>query len=223
MASNYGSLSEHNSNTTRNAMNAMPVIIGLLLTLSVACERSPGVSASRTATADSLVRAESPTTDISGNVPVDTMAGSRSDQAARVQTSDRDHDRPSEHFTVLSATSKRWVSGVASGGRGIDYSFRVQIKTAQPITFDTAWIGNRPYAIAVVKEVGRVSNQPVTISNGDSVVLRVSIMARNGGSASEEASLLDHAEQARILYHVNGKQFFLTVSQIQSTTGHNRP
>jgi len=206
-------------------MNAMPVIVGLLLLLSFACQRYSGIGASRTASSDSLVTAEPPTGNASGSISIrnDTLAASPSDQTVADEKVAGVRDRASEHFTVLSATSKRWVSGVASGGRGIDYSFRVQIKTAQPITFDTAWIGNRRYAIAVVKEVGRVSNQPVTISNGDSVVLRVSIMARNGGSASEEASLLDHAEQARILYHVNGKQFFLTVSQIQSTTGHNRP
>ncbi len=151
------------------------------------------------------------------------MNANRPDQAAMDQKSNRDSDVSSEHFKVLSATSRRWFSGVASGGRGIDYSFKVQITTTEPISFDTAWIGNRAYAIAVAKEVGRVSSQPVMISNGDQIVLLVSIMVRKEVRTSEAESSLDHVDQARIMYHVNGKPAFLTVKNIQSQEGHNRP
>lgn len=211
------------SNTLRIAMNASMVIVGLLLTLSVACQRSPEAGSSRVATIDSRANAGSYTSDVPSKVQDETMRVYRPDQAATDQNSTRDQDLPSEHFKVLSATSQRWFSGVASGGRGIDYSFKVQITTTEPISFDTAWIGNRGYEIAVAKEVGRVSSQPVIISIGDQIVLLVSIMVRKADSTSEAESSLDHVDQARIMYHVNGKPAFLTVKNIQSQIGHNRP
>jgi len=189
----------------------------------IACQRNTVGRASNTTLADSVVMSDDSKPTLPDSVPIDTISKSLRKPTINVQESDSAIDATNEFCTLLSATSQRWFAGVESGGKGVDYSFKVRITTHQEISFDIAWIGNRAHAVAVSKETARVSNQPVTISNGDSIVLRVSVLAENAAEARESRPPITFSGAALISFTVNGKQHFLVINDIKSQQASYRP
>jgi hypothetical protein len=154
-------------------MKTTLLLLSAFAAVLIACQRNTVSRASNTTVADSVVMSDDSKPTVPDSVPIDTISESLREPTIDVQESDSGIDATNEFCTLLSATSQRWFAGVESGGKGVDYSFNVRITTHQEISFDSAWIGNRAHAVAVSKETARVSNQPVIISNGDSIVLRV--------------------------------------------------
>lgn len=199
------------------------LILGACAAVTIACQRDTGGRASTTALADSVATSDDSQPALPDTLPIDTVSETLNKQTSAVQKSDGAVDKNDKFCVLLSATSRPWVAGVASGGRGIDYSFGVRITTQQEIRFDSAWIDNRAYAVAVSKETARVSNQPVTISNGDSIVLRVSVLAGNASQVRESRSPITYSGEALISFTVNGRTHYLIINEITSQKVHNRP
>lgn len=204
-------------------MKTTLLILGVCAAVTIACQRDTGGRTSTTALADSVATSDDSQPALPDSVPIDTVSETLRKRTSVVQKTDSTDDKNNKYCVLLNATSRPWVSGVASGGRGIDYSFGVRITTQQEIRFDSAWIDNRAYAVAVSKETARVSNQPVTISNGDSIVLRVSVLAGNASQARESRSPIRYSGEALISYTVNGKKHYLIINEITSQKVHNRP
>ena len=204
-------------------MKTTLLILGACAAVTIACQRDTGGRASTTAFADSVATSDDSQPALPDSVPIDTVSETLDKQTSAVQKSDGAVDKNDKFCVLLSATSRPWVAGVASGGRGIDYSFGVRITTQQEIRFDSAWIDNRAYAVAVSKETARVSNQPVTISNGDSIVLRVSVLAGNASQVRQSRSPITYSGEALISFTVNGRRHYLIINEITLQKVHNRP
>ena len=204
-------------------MKTTLLILGACATVTIACQRDAGGRASTTVLADSVATSDDSQPALSDTVPIDTVSETLSKRMSAVQKSDSAVDKNNKFCVLLSATSQPWVSGIASGGRGIDYSFRVRITTQQAIKFDSAWIDNLAYVVAVSKETARVSNQPVTISNGDSIVLRVSVLAMNASQARDSRSPITYSGEALISFTVDGRRHYLIINEVKSQKAHNRP
>jgi hypothetical protein len=204
-------------------MKTTLLIVAAFAVVTIACQRDAVGRASTTTIADSVVMPGDTKPTLPDSVQIDTNSESRRNRTTTVQKSDSTDDKNYEFCTLLSATSQRWVAGVESGGRGIDYSFRVRITTQQEISFDSAWIDNRAHGVAVSKGTARVSNQPVTISNGDSLVLRVSVLEESATLARESRSPITYSGAALISFHVNGKRYYLVINDIKSQKANYRP
>jgi hypothetical protein len=199
------------------------LILSACAALLVACQHNTVGRASTTTLADSVVMSDDSTPTVPDSVPIDTISESLRKPTINVQESDSAFNTTNEFCTLLSATSQRWFAGVESGGKGVDYSFNVRITTHQEISFDSAWIGNRAHTVAVSKGTARVSNQPVTISNGDSIVLRVSVLAENAAEARESRPPIAYSGAALLSFTVNGKQHYLVINDIKSKQASYRP
>lgn len=191
--------------------------------VTIACQRETGGRASTTALADSVATTDDSQLALSDTVPIDTVSETLRKRTSVVQKSHGAVDTSDKFCVLLSATSRPWVSGVASGGRGTDYAFGVRITTQEEIKFDSAWINNRAYAVVVLKETASVSNQSVPISNGDYIVLRVSALAGNTSQARESRSPITYSGEALISFTVNGRRHYMIINEITSQKAHNRP
>ncbi len=191
--------------------------------VTIACQRETGGRASTTALADSVATSDDSQLALSDTVPIDTVSETLRKRTSVVQKSHGAVDTSDKFCVLLSATSRPWVSGVASGGRGTDYAFGVRITTQEEIKFDSAWINNRAYAVVVLKETASVSNQSVPISNGDYIVLRVSALAGNTSQARESRSPITYSGEALISFTVNGRRHYMIINEITSQKAHNRP
>jgi hypothetical protein len=204
-------------------MKSTLLILCAFAAVLIACQRNTVGRASNTTVADSVVMSDDSKPTLSDSVPIDTISESLRKPRIDVQESDSGIDATNEFCALLSASSQRWFAGVESGGKGVDYSFNVRITTHQEISFDSAWIGNRAHAVAVSKETARVSNQPVKISNGDSIVLRVSVLAENVAEARESRPPIAYSGAALLSFTVNGKQHYLVIKDIKSKQASYRP
>ena len=204
-------------------MKSTLLILGACAEVLIACQHNTAGRGSNTTLVDSVVMSDDSKPTVPDSVLIDATSESLRKPPTNAQEPDNAIDTTNEFCTLLRATSQRWFAGVASGGKGIDYSFNVRITTHQEIRFDSAWIGNRAHAVAVSKETARVSNQPVTISNGDSIVLRVSVLAENAAEARESRPPITFSGAALISFTVNGKQHYMVIKDIKSQQANYRP
>ena len=127
-------------------------------------------------------------------------------------------------FTLLDASSEDWVAGVRGGGKGTEYYFKIKINTNDNITFDTAWINNRSFAIHLAQKNNAVSNQPVKFATGDTITLRVSdIHSTKIQNVLNNNSPVKYEGAALIGYAVNNKREYFTIKEIKKQQTINRP
>ena len=199
------------------------LIVSAFAAVLIACQRNTAGRASNTPLGDSVVISDDSKPSLPDSLPIDTRSESLRKPTINVQESDSALDATNEFCTLLSATSQRWFAGVESGGKGVDYSFKVRVTTHQEIRFDSAWIGNRAHAVAISKETARVSSQPVKVSNGDSIVLRVSVLAENAVNDRELRPPITFSGAALISFTVNGNQHYFVIKDIKSQQASYRP
>ena len=79
-----------------------------------------------------------------------------------------------KYFTLFSATSQTHSGGARGSSSGIQYYFSVVLNTKVPIHFDSAWIRNKGFRITFFKKGRIVSNQPISYTKGDTLILSFS-------------------------------------------------
>jgi hypothetical protein len=121
-----------------------------------------------------------------------------------------------EMFTLLSASSKSWISGLPDGDNGIEYYFKLKIHTSQQLSFDSAWINNDVFTISISKETSTISNRPVTINNGDIVTLRITDLQNRTIRKANVKAPIDFNGAALISYKVDDTQKYLIIKEIHT-------
>ena len=118
-----------------------------------------------------------------------------------------------KYFKLLNATSSSWTAGIAKGGTGTEFYFKIIIKTKQKIVFDSLWVGNRSNKIFVSKEQKIVSNAPVEYSKGDTITLRISFLNNNNKTVQTPIS---NKGDALISYRINDRLKYYTIKKIET-------
>ena len=94
----------------------------------------------------------------------------------------------------------------------------------EDILFDTAWINNNAFRINITKKQRFISNNPVTYTIGDTVMLRISDLKLPNKTAKVNAKPpIQNNSVALIRYSVNEKQYFYSINQINKRQTVNRP
>ena len=127
-----------------------------------------------------------------------------------------DGESPLEMFTLLSASSKSWISGLPNGDNGIEYYFKLKIHTSQQLSFDSAWINNDVFIISVSKETSIISNRPVTINNGDIITLRITDLQNRTIRKANVKAPIDFNGAALISYKLDDKQKYFIIKEIHT-------
>jgi hypothetical protein len=135
------------------------------------------------------------------------------------------------YFKLTDATSQGWTAGMAGGGSGTEYSFKVQIHTRESIRFDSVWMNNKAFKIQAVK--GKVYDPKSILQKNDTIDLRISDVIPGkshdmDGNNPPSASPAKHAPvsytgAALIRFYVNNKAHYFTVSQIRKLEPVNMP
>jgi hypothetical protein len=130
----------------------------------------------------------------------------------------------SRYIEVLQATSQAWVAGVAGGGRGVNYSLQIRIKTNKPIKFDTIWVAGKKLVTKAEKggqyeQIKSARNKVVTVlaseftggpgrygRMGEAPVKRTPVDSVKAPVAYKGAALLQ--------YVVNGAAQYIAVPEI---------
>ena len=94
-------------------------------------------------------------------------------QSASVQSPGAIKQENTGSFTLLDSKYEQSTSGY-NGARSTDYFFTIKINTGKELRFDSAWIDNRRHAIFISKKTSTITNKPIEIKQGDTVILRVS-------------------------------------------------
>lgn len=136
--------------------------------------------------------------------------------ACHTQQQSTDQQKPP--FTLLEASSQNWTAGREEGGRGTEYYFKMVVKKNN-ITFDSMWVDNKALPIFIAKETTTVSNNPITYSKGDTIILRGTALAH--AATSLQPDLAPGA--ARIRYHVNDKPAYYTIEHVEKKESLNLP
>jgi hypothetical protein len=127
-----------------------------------------------------------------------------------------------EFFKLLNATSESWTAGVANGGSGIEYYFKIKITTSDNIKFDTAWINKKAFEIYISKETNSVSSQPIKYGNGDTITVRVSDLKNQNSKSVNVNPPKKYDGAALVGFTVNGKRNYFNIKEIKKQTSPNR-
>ena len=122
--------------------------------------------------------------------------------------------------TLLNASYHSNVPGYP-GSRSSDYYFTVVINTGNRLHFDSAWIDGEAYPVFLSKQSSTITNQPVTLAKGDTVVVRVSFLQKTTAPGKVKAPV-PYQGKALLRYHENAESKFLNVKEILTITGPNR-
>lgn len=133
-----------------------------------------------------------------------------------------DGESSHEMFILLSASSKRWISGLPNGDNGIEYYFKLKIHTSQQLSFDSAWINNDVFIISVSKETSTISNRPVTINNGDIITLRITDLQNRTIRKANVKAPIDFNGAALISYKLDDKQKYFIIKEIHEQSSIHR-
>lgn len=78
-------------------------------------------------------------------------------------------------FSLLEAYSQKRISGIAGGASSTEYTFNMIIQTSEGLEFDSLWIGGKVLKVFIGSKSKVISNEPVTFSRNDTVVVRASL------------------------------------------------
>jgi len=129
---------------------------------------------------------------------------------------------PEQFFSLIHATSEKWVAGIPDGGRGTDYYFEIKINTVEKLLFDSAWIDNKAFEIFIAKKSNYNSSQQIIYGQGDTITLRVSDIQNKSIPNKITNPPIKHDGIALIGYSVNAKRKYLSIKEIKSVKSANR-
>ena len=127
-----------------------------------------------------------------------------------------DGESPLEMFTLLSASSKSWISGVYGGGSGTEYVVKITILTSKQLDFDSLWLNNSLLKLFVAQG-SSVSNMQINIKKGDEVTLRATDI-HDKNTMSNIRPPFNFIGEALLYYRVNEERKYYIVSEIQKQT-----
>jgi hypothetical protein len=135
-------------------------------------------------------------------------------------------DSTNDYFAIIRSTSQEWVAGIRGGGRGTDYSFRLEINTDKELQFDTVWMKNRAYPLFVTKDKPGDPSQPGVFSKGDVIVLTASDVEYEQAQSQgyiEQAPPQRFEGDALIGFRVNGNRMYLNIQEVEVLEPSYRP
>ena len=121
-----------------------------------------------------------------------------------------------EMFTLLSASSRSWISGVYGGGSGTEYVVKITILTSKQLDFDSLWLNNSLLKLFVAQG-SSVSNMQINIKKGDEVTLRATDI-HDKNTMSNIRPPFNFIGEALLYYRVNDERKYYIVSEIQKQT-----
>ena len=121
-----------------------------------------------------------------------------------------------EMFTLLSASSRSWISGVYGGGSGTEYVVKITILTSKQLDFDSLWLNNSLLKLFVAQG-SSVSNMQINIKKGDEVTLRATDI-HDKNAMSNIRPPFNFIGEALLYYRVNDERKYYIVSEIQKQT-----
>ena len=124
-----------------------------------------------------------------------------------------DGESPLEMFTLLSASSRSWISGVYGGGSGTEYVVKITILTSKQLDFDSLWLNNSLLKLFVAQG-SSVSNMQINIKKGDEVTLRATDI-HDKNTMSNIRPPFNFIGEALLYYRVNEERKYYIVSEIQ--------
>ena len=124
-----------------------------------------------------------------------------------------DGESPLEMFTLLSASSRSWISGVYGGGSGTEYVVKITILTSKQLDFDSLWLNNSLLKLFVAQG-SSVSNMQINIKKGDEVTLRATDI-HDKNAMSNIRPPFNFIGEALLYYRVNEERKYYIVSEIQ--------
>ena len=127
-----------------------------------------------------------------------------------------DEESPLEMFTLLSASSKSWISGVYGGGSRTEYVVKITILTSKQLDFDSLWLNNSLLKLFVAQG-SSVSNMQINIKKGDEVTLRATDI-HDKNTMSNIRPPFNFIGEALLYYRVNEERKYYIVSEIQKQT-----
>ena len=127
-----------------------------------------------------------------------------------------DGESPLEMFTLLSASSRSWISGVYGGGSGTEYVVKITILTSKQLDFDSLWLNNSLLKLFVAQG-SSVSNMQINIKKGDEVTLRATDI-HDKNTMSNIRPPFNFIGEALLYYRVNEERKYYIVSEIQKQT-----
>ena len=127
-----------------------------------------------------------------------------------------DGESPLEMFTLLSASSRSWISGVYGGGSGTEYVVKITILTSKQLDFDSLWLNNSLLKLFVAQG-SSVSNMQINIKKGDEITLRATDI-HDKNAMSNIRPPFNFIGEALLYYRVNKERKYYIVSEIQKQT-----
>ena len=127
-----------------------------------------------------------------------------------------DGESPLEMFTLLSASSRSWISGVYGGGSGTEYTITITILTSKQLDFDSLWLNNSLLKLFVAQG-SSVSNMQINIKKGDEITLRATDI-HDKNTMSNIRPPFNFIGEALLYYRVNDERKYYIVSEIQKQT-----
>lgn len=118
-----------------------------------------------------------------------------------------------ELFTVKSAISRSWISGVYGGGSGTEYTITITILTSKQLDFDSIWLNNSLLKLFVAQE-SSISNKQINIKKGDEITLRATDI-HDKNAMSNIRPPFNFIGDALLYYRVNDERKYYIVSEIQ--------
>lgn len=123
-----------------------------------------------------------------------------------------------KHFTILSATSESWVAGAKTGGSGVDYTFKIVVKTSKGLKFDSMWVDNKAIKVQAVK--GTVYDPKSVFVLNDTIKLKATYKVE--ANPSTQKPPIEYKGAALIRYFVGGKKNYQVVEKLEAIKGRPR-
>lgn len=127
---------------------------------------------------------------------------------------DNESESIHELFTVKSAISRGWISGVYGGGSGTEYTITITILTSKQLYFDSIWLNNSLLKLFVAQE-SSISNKQINIKKGDEITLRATYI-HDKNAMSNIRPPFNFIGEALLYYRVNDERKYYIVSEIQN-------
>lgn len=124
----------------------------------------------------------------------------------------------SSDFILLDSKYENSVPGYIGGFRSTEYYFKILITSNNHLQFDSAWIDNHRYATFMSRLSTTINNKPIEISQGDTLILRVSA---NANALKAEPPFIYNGK-VLIGYKQDSKQKFFLIKEINLQSSPNR-
>jgi hypothetical protein len=121
-----------------------------------------------------------------------------------------------KQIKLIKAFKQNWTAGIEKGGSGVDYTFELIINTNQNISFDSIWINNKAFKLITTKRRIFISNEPITFSKGDTLLLKSSELTNALSQNIITYPPIENNGAALIGYYLKKKRRYLVVKTIET-------